>query len=231
MGVAGMSEHGFASADALNTALAQNICRRLHDGINARGKATLVVSGGSTPRPLFAQLATAKIPWEHVTILLADERWVPRDHDASNEAMVRQNLLQDQAAEAQFMSLIPDLSDEASNLQEVCSQLDQLGTFDVVILGMGGDRHTASLFPCAEEIDTGLSTPDAALMTHPRTAPHTRISLSRRRLEDCHWGAVHIVGQKKLEVAYRAMTISAAAESPVAVFLAPKGRFELWHAP
>ena len=52
--------------------------------------------------------------------------------------MVRQNLLQDQAAEAQFMSLIPDLSDEASNLQEVCSQLDQLGTFDVVILGMGG---------------------------------------------------------------------------------------------
>jgi len=226
-----MSEHGFASADALNTALAKNISQRLQDGINARGKATLVVSGGSTPRPLFAQLATAKIPWEHVTILLADERWVPSNHEASNEAMVRQNLLQDQAAAAQFLSLISDISNEASNLQEICAQLDQLGTFDVVILGMGSDRHTASLFPCAEEIDKGLSTLDAALITHPRTAPHTRISLSRGRLEDCHWGAVHIVGQKKLEVAYQAMTISVPAEAPVAVFLSPKGRFELWHAP
>ncbi|MDG1066306.1 MAG: 6-phosphogluconolactonase [Luminiphilus sp.] len=226
-----MSEHGFASADALHSALAKSIAHRLQDGIKARGRATLVVSGGSTPRPLFAQLATAKIPWEHVTILLADERWVPTGHSASNETMVRKNLLQGQAAAARFLSLIPDLSNEASNLREVCDQLDQLGTFDVVILGMGGDRHTASLFPCAAEINEGLSTSNAALITHPRTAPHTRISLSRQRLEDCHWGAVHIVGKEKLEVAYRAMTISEAAEAPIAVFLSPRGQFQLWHAP
>lgn len=226
-----MSDYGFASPDALNLALAETITRRLQAGINTRGKATLVVSGGSTPRPLFAQLSTADIPWKHVTVLLADERWVPTDHEASNETMVRLNLLQNQAAEARFLSLIPDFPDEDSNIRNVCSQLAQLGTFDAVILGMGGDRHTASLFPCADEIYEGLNTLDMALMTHPTTAPHARISLSKNRLEDCHWGAVHIVGKEKLDVAHEALEVSEAAKAPVATFLAPRGAFELWHTP
>ena len=226
-----MSNHGFASPDALNLALAETITRQLQTGINARGKATLVVSGGSTPRPLFAQLSTANIPWEHVTVLLADERWVPTDHEASNEAMVRLNLLQNRAAAAQFLSLIPDFPDEEGNLRSVCTQLEQLGTFDVVVLGMGGDRHTASLFPCANEIHEGLCTLDAALMTHPTTAPHARISLSKKRLEDCHWGAVHIVGKEKLDVAHEALEVAEAAKAPVATFLAPRGAFQLWHTP
>ncbi len=229
--VAGMSDQAFASPDALNKELAKTIAHRLELGIKARGRATLVVSGGSTPRPLFAQLATANIPWEHVTVLLADERWVPSDHEASNEAMVRQHLLQERAAAAQLLSLLPNFPDEVRNLAKVRDQLEQLGTFDVVILGMGGDRHTASLFPCAKEIHEGLSTLHTALMTHPSTAPHARISLSRKRLEDCRWGAVHIVGQEKLEVANHAKTISKAAESPIATFLSPKGQFQLWHAP
>lgn len=226
-----MTEQTFDSTNKLNTELAKAISGRLQAAITDRGKATLVVSGGSTPRPLFAQLAAADIPWKNVTVLLADERWVASDHEASNEAMVRENLLQGNAAAAQFLSLLPDLTNEAGNLRTVCEQLDQLGTFDVVILGMGGDRHTASLFPCAEEIHDGLNTLEAALMTHPRTAPHTRISLSRKRLEDCHWGAVHIVGQEKLEVAHEAMTINEPTEAPVAVFLPPRGQFQLWSAP
>ena len=226
-----MSDQAFASPDALNRELAETIAHKLQLGIGAQGKATLVVSGGSTPRPLFAELAKANIPWEHVTVLLADERWVPSDHEASNEAMVRQHLLQKRAAAAQFLSLLPNFPDEVSNLVRVREQLEDIGTFDVVILGMGGDRHTASLFPCSEEIHEGLSTLDTVLMTHPSTAPHTRISLSRKRLEDCLWGVVHIVGQEKLEVAYHAKTIGKAAEAPIAVFLSPKGQFQLWHAP
>ena len=159
-----------------------------------------MVSGGSTPKPLFSLLSRKTIDWRRVVIMLADERWVPADHDDRNEQMVRSTLLHGPAAEADFLSLIPTPDDSIANVAGLSTLLGSLPTFDVVLLGMGEDAHTASLFPCASEIKEGLSTREGALMTCPKNAPHKRISLSKHRLQNTRHGVVHIVGEQKKRV-------------------------------
>ena len=82
----------FSSREELDTALAEEVSAALREGIEARGSASLVVSGGSTPKGLFAALSATALPWEKVTVLLADERWVPESHGDSNSAMVKRLL-------------------------------------------------------------------------------------------------------------------------------------------
>ena len=190
----------FSSRDELDAALAQEVCAQLQAGLDTNGKATLVVSGGSTPKGIFAALSVADLEWKNVTVLLADERWVKESHADSNTAMVKRLLLQGPAADAKFIDSGAGSSDVDAELDRVKHELADLGTFDVVILGMGNDSHTASLFPCSIELDEGLTTDAVALMTQPTTAPHRRLSLSKARLLDTKMGVVHIVGGSKLEV-------------------------------
>lgn len=190
----------FSSRGELDAALAQEVCAQLQAGLDTNGKATLVVSGGSTPKGLFEALSAADLEWKNVTVLLADERWVDESHADSNTAMVKRLLLQGAAAAANFIDFGAGSADVGVELDRVKGELAGLGTFDVVILGMGNDSHTASLFPCSIELDEGLTTDAVALMTQPTTAPHRRLSLSKARLLDTKMGVVHIVGGSKLEV-------------------------------
>lgn len=190
----------FPSRTELDGALTQAICAQLRAGINANGKATLVVSGGSTPKGLFAALSKVELDWQNITVLLADERWVDESHTDSNTAMVKRLLLKDAAADANLIDFGAGVVDVQSELDRVKREIADLGTFDAVVLGMGNDSHTSSLFPCSIELSEGLSTQAVALMTQPTTAPHRRLSLSKSRLLDTKMGAVHIVGNKKLEV-------------------------------
>lgn len=226
-----MSDHHLESPADLDKALATAVSNQLSAAIDARGSATLVVSGGSTPKGLFALLSDVPLNWEQVTVLLADERWVPTDHQDSNERMVRERLLQGRAQGARFVSLVPHYPDQAASLKVVKQQLTEMPTFDVVILGMGGDSHTASLFPCSTEVTEGLTTTEPALVTHPKTAPHARVSLSRRRLSDTRYGCVHIVGADKLDVINNAQQADALEQAPIAAFLPPNDAFEVWYAP
>lgn len=190
----------FSSRGELDTSLAQEICSQLQAGLDTNGTATLVVSGGSTPKGLFAALSAADLDWKNITVLLADERWVDESHDDSNTAMVKSLLLQGAAADAHWIDFGAGSTDVERELDRVKHEVSDLGTFDVVILGMGNDSHTASLFPCSIELDEGLTTDAVALMTQPTTAPHRRLSLSKARLLDTKMGVVHIVGSSKLEV-------------------------------
>ena len=167
--------HAFADRETLDQALAANVAARLQQGIAARGAAHLVVSGGSTPIKLFSMLADADIEWGRVVVLLADERWVPVDHEDSNERLVREMLLTGKAKSAQFLSLLPTPDDEITNIAGLSTMLGSLPRFDVVILGMGEDAHTASLFPCATALRAGLTTEQGALITRPRHASHQRV--------------------------------------------------------
>jgi len=223
-----MSNTLLNSAQALDSALADTVMTTLCEAVAERGKATLVVSGGSTPKALFNLLSTKAGPWDAITVTLADERWVGLDHEDSNEAMVRRELLKDQAASATFLSLTPAFPDSESNIGQVCEQLEQLPPYDLVLLGMGGDMHTASLFPCAAELAVGLSTGAPALMTHPTSAPHSRVSQSLARLLKTRRGIVHIVGESKLDVLAAARATSDPTIAPISAFVEPAGPFEVW---
>ena len=222
--------HAFPDRESLDEALAAYVVSRLQQGITERGTAHLVVSGGSTPINLFSILADADVEWGRVVVLLADERWVQVDHEDSNERLVRHTLLTGKAKSAQFLSLLPSPDDEITNISGLTSLLRSLPRFDVVLLGMGEDAHTASLFPCSTALREGLTTEQGALITRPRNAPHQRVSMSKRRLQATEHGVIHIVGERKKTVLEMASKSKDETRYPISAFLGPAG-FDCWWAP
>ena len=187
--------------EALAKRLADTVSRDLQAAVDETGNATLVVSGGSTPAPLFAELSCKSIDWSRISVTLADERWVAADHADSNERMVRHQLLVNEANAARFVSLYRAAEASASILAEIESSLTQLtNPFSVVLLGMGEDGHTASLFPDAPEIEAAmqLDTDNNVMFMHPPSVSQTRITFTRRRLLAARHLYLHITGSSKL---------------------------------
>ena len=142
------------------------------------------------------------LDWSRVTVTLADERWVAPGHADSNEALVHQNLLQNAASGAHFASLYSGDETPEKGVATLDTKFAALPTFDLVILGMGGDAHTASLFPNTPALTKGLDpqSPNALIAVHPTTAPHGRISMTLARLLHTRNLVLHITGTNKAEV-------------------------------
>lgn len=133
----------------------------LGSAIEARGEATFMVSGGSTPEPLYKALSQADLDWESVYVALVDERWVAFEHDKSNEAFTVKHLIQNKAAVANLVGMKNSAETAAEGLADCEAAYQQLAQpFDITILGMGSDGHTASLFPHAQGLDEALN-PDS----------------------------------------------------------------------
>lgn len=212
----------FSGAAALNQNFAGKIADALRQGIAANGKASLVVSGGRTPLDLFTQLTRQELDWSNVVITLADERWVSPDNSASNERLVRDNLLQGLAAAATFIGLKNDAAspfDGASATEIALQALPR--PIDVVILGMGDDGHTASLFPGASNLLNALALDSqrACMGMTPLTAPLDRITLTLPLLLDSRSIYLHLMGEAKREVYERAEKGTDVNEMPVRAVL------------
>ncbi len=188
------------SRSELESNLVSEIAKTLAHEIENKGQATLLVSGGSTPVNLFKSLSNVQFDWSKVTVSLVDERFVPDGHTDQNGELVKANLLQNKAAKAQFIPLVQNAENAEDNLQRV---KDAFSTdhfpLSVVILGMGTDGHTASLFPDAPELDYGmnLTTKESLIITNPQAAPHQRISFTRRALLNTNRLILHCYGQEK----------------------------------
>ncbi|AWH87461.1 6-phosphogluconolactonase [Limnobaculum parvum] len=208
----------FPSTDDLNRRLAQQVVSELQKGIDTKGKASLVVSGGKTPLGLFKLLSQQPLAWEKVTITLADERWVDRSDDSSNEKLVRENLLQEHAATAHFVSLKNESLTPFEGASGIEKSLKEIAMpFDVVILGMGDDGHTASLFPGAENLFPALDMKSKHLcmgMT-PLTAPLDRLTLTLPALLNSRHIFLHLVGENKRVVYHQAQEGDNVNEMPV----------------
>lgn len=209
----------YASEEALLSSFVPQIAAQLSEAIAERGHAYLVVSGGRTPVSLFRQLRLLPMNWHKITVTLADDRWVDEAHPDSNAALVREHLLKDQASSAKFISLVVGAENIAEDVAAANQQLAQIPTFDVVILGMGDDGHTASLFPCAEELVDGLHTSEAVLAVTPKTAAHQRLSLSRSRLLNSRQLYVHLKGKNKAVVVEKALASPPTDSLPISHFL------------
>lgn len=221
----------FKDRDALDTELAATLCELLRKDIATRGSASLAVSGGSTPIGLFACLSNCELDWSRVWVTLVDDRWVEPDHEDSNERLVRQHLLKNHASTAKFVGLKSPGENASNSLQRTASRLTLLPRpFTCVVLGMGGDGHTASWFPQASNLQALLD-PGGELevgATQPVTAPHQRITLTLPAVLNSRSIIIHITGDEKRDVLQAASKacypIAAILEqhiSPVSIWWAP----------
>ncbi len=217
--------------------MAQQIADELRTAIEARGQATLAVSGGKSPIALFEQLREQTLDWSRVTVLLVDERCVPYDHADSNTALVREHLLQGAAAAASFATLfdaVPaDLSD-AALLDAVVLANQRLSAIhfplDVVVLGMGEDGHTASLFPAAPGLDHALTSEGPMAGVRPATAPHARLTLTLPVLLAARHLHLSIAGDAKRKV-YQAAAQAPTPALPISLLLNhPACTVQVWIA-
>ena len=232
-------EKRFADAETLADTLATELESCLLDSIRDRGRATLALSGGSTPLPLFRRLRDRPLPWSQITVTLADERWVGREHADSNAAFLHRELLVGPAAAATFIELknpspTPELG--ATECETELGRLDW--PIDAIVLGMGGDGHTASLFPETAEnrsaLEEGLnpSSECRCVAIQPGEAPHPRISLTLKALTETRRLILHITGASKWNVYQAALGPGPVGELPVrAVLRQTKVPIEVFWAP
>lgn len=215
-----ITEYTNTTREELTSALVNFIEAELTAAVKSRGSASLVVSGGSTPRPLFQALAQRELPWENIAITLADERWVDTSSKDSNEAMLREILLQGAAANANFIPLKNSASTAVVGRDQCEQSLSNIAQpFDLVILGMGDDGHTASLFPGVAGSALDSNTPEHCAAITPQTAPHERMSLTARAILDSRKIVLHIVGENKWQVYQEAMLEGAIDDLPIRVVL------------
>ncbi|RKR04328.1 6-phosphogluconolactonase [Kushneria sinocarnis] len=204
----------------LAQALAEAVAEALREDLAQQSRALLVVSGGSTPVPFFAALASRELDWSRVDVTLADERWVAPDHQDSNERLVRENLLVGPAAAARFHALTTTADSPEAGVADISERIAALSwPASVVIFGMGGDGHTASLFPDSPQLEEGLTTEAVALAAHSPSVSQGRISLSRHRLIQARRHFLHIAGDDKRAMFARAFGGDDARELPIRAFL------------
>lgn len=201
--------------------LAESVAEALRADLLERDRALLVVSGGSTPVPFFKALATKELPWKRVQVTLADERWVDKDAADSNARLVREHLLTGPAAAATFAPLTTNDATPECGVPALNERLSALAwPASVVILGMGADGHTASLFPDSRELDLALSQDALTVAVHSPGQPQPRITLSAGWLSQSRRHLLHLNGENKRAVLARALAGDNVRELPIRAFLA-----------
>ena len=203
---------------------AQDMARRmgviLNDAIAERGVAALALSGGRSPRPVLEALRQTPLDWDKLVVTLVDERWVAPDHADSNERLIRETLLQGDAARARFVAMKNDAADAYGGQAACEAAFSGLPwPLDIVLLGMGEDGHTASLFPDAKELAQGLSTEALTLAVTPPAAPHQRMSMSAKAILKSRHIFLQIGGAAKRAVYDQAMGGGAVEELPIRLAL------------
>ncbi|UVM56992.1 6-phosphogluconolactonase [Pseudomonas sp. B21-012] len=218
---ANVAAHEFTAPALLAEGLAKDVAARLNATIADKGQATLVVSGGRSPVAFFAALLKQPLDWSKVLVTLADERWVPVEHADSNAGLLKRHLLTGPAVKTRFLSLYRAAGSLDAAALEADQALAELPGIDVLVLGMGDDGHTASLFPNSPNLAEGLD-PNSARRCLPMLAPsvpHQRLSMTRALLASAGFTALSVQGAGKLATLRAALAGNDLAEMPIRAFL------------
>ncbi|MGA9409549.1 MAG: 6-phosphogluconolactonase [Roseobacter sp.] len=178
--------------------LADTLAGALRRLLAGGDRVSFAVPGGTTPAPVFDALCAADLDWSRVTVMLTDERWVPTTSERSNTALIKQHLLQGHAAAASFAPFYKEGLTAQKAAETLSEAYKAHFPLSLVLLGMGSDMHTASLFPGAPGVDAALSRNASALCAvTPPDQPEPRITLSARVLNSALEKHVVIFGQDK----------------------------------
>lgn len=209
----------YPDREFLMLGLANVIAGQLADFLRREGRASLSVPGGTTPGPIFDTLSGVDIDWSKVAVFLNDERWVGEDSPRSNTRLLRERLLRGKAAAAQLIPLYAEAATPEERLEDLAEGLRPHLPISVLLLGMGADMHTASLFPGADRLTDALAA-DAPILLPMRAeaAGEPRITLTAPVLKGAMNIHILITGQEKRDALERALTLSP-EEAPVRAVL------------
>ena len=206
----------FKHRDEAVGALARRIGERLRFAVYRRATASMIVSGGASPRDLFRALKLTPVPWYLVTIMPSDEGWVPVDDDGSSEGLFRRELLSGEPGFATFVSLYRRDCAAVDSLPALCASLASVRRpFDAVVLGMGDDGHMASLFPDSPDIGEALHSDAEFVVQRVPRLKHSRVSLTPRSLLNAHDVNLLFFGAAKREVYEQSLAPGPVEECPV----------------
>ncbi len=228
----------FADRKTLQAATAARIAAGLMESINAKGKASLFLSGGSTPGPVYEALSEVDLPWDKVDVGLVDERWVDEDDEGSNATLIRRTLLRGAAGKANFTPMKTDhVTPQAG--QDVVAKLYKplLQTRSIAILGMGTDGHVCSWFPqsagLTQALDPANPSPVQAIKARQSEVTGTyldRMTLTYSAVAACDTVILLITGEAKRAVIDRALN-GEGGDLPVSRLLSLKPeQFSIYYA-
>lgn len=221
----------FASRDAMVKSATETIAKAVTSAISKKGHASLMLSGGSSPRPVYEALRDIDLPWEKVTIGLIDDRWIDRGLPGSNETFLDETLFKGAARKAIFIGLKTSDANPALGEKASASKLESIPhPFDVCVMGMGLDGHTASWFPGSKGLDAALdmNNPETVIAINAQGCPVAgdhpeRITLTLSAVMSAKQIILMIPGAGKADVFQQSATKSV-YESPVKALRAAGAR-------
>jgi 6-phosphogluconolactonase len=212
-----------ADPEAWVLGVAQQMQATLEAELAAHGSARMLLSGGTTPAPIYAQLARAPLEWSRVTVGLVDERWLSPQDAASNTRLIRENLL-DLADVGRFEPLVREGLSLAESVHASNLEAEHAADACLTVLGMGNDGHTASLFPGSVDLDKALASPLPYAAMDASGCPvagdwRLRITLTPAGFRRTRGRMLLLRGEAKREVLLRALQDGDVRELPIRTVL------------
>lgn len=209
----------YADRDMLAIDVANMLAGEIEAALLHNETIALAVPGGTTPGPVFDVLCAADLAWDRVRVLPTDERCVPADSERSNERLIRQRLLTNRASAATYIPLYVPGAEPEDALPEIESLIAPVLPLSVLVLGMGEDMHTASLFPGMEGLQAALDSHAPTLaVARTQVQPEPRITLTGPVLDGALSKHLIIFGAAKRDALERAMALPP-EEAPIAAVL------------
>lgn len=209
----------YPDRELLMLSLADRMAGELADFLRRDGRASFCVPGGTTPGPIFDTLSGVDLDWQNVSVFLNDERWVSEDSPRSNTRLLRERLLRGKALNANLVPLYHPAEQPETEMERLSEGLRPHLPISVLLLGMGADMHTASLFPGADRLAEGLAS-DAPILLPMRAeaAGEPRITLTAPHLAGAMNIHVLITGAEKRAALETALSLTP-EQAPIAAVL------------
>jgi len=194
--------HVYTDLDQLIEAVANGIMSEAARAISAAGRFLIVLAGGSTPRPIYARLVELNTPWHQWHIYFGDERCLRTGHPERNDTMIREVWLDKVSIPVDQIHAVPAELGASAGAKSYAQELASLGPFDLTLLGLGEDGHTASLFP-GGPLGCQRGAPDVLAVHAAPKPPASRVSMSAARLTRSQSVQLIVTGEEKRAVLAR----------------------------